>query len=137
MDEVLSHPDPGQLRVIPLFQDVSAEDLERLASWMEVRHIDPGRRITPQGSAGYEFFVIEEGTADVIHDGAPIATLAAGDFFGEMAMMGDGRRMADVFATTPMTILAMFGTRFRELEADLPEIAGRIRATLEERISAL
>jgi hypothetical protein len=30
----------------------------------------------------------------------------------------------------------MFGTRFRELEADLPEVAGRIRATLEERSSA-
>jgi CRP-like cAMP-binding protein len=60
-----------------------------------------------------------------------------GDFFGEMAMMGDGRRVADVVATSPITLFEMFGTHFRELEMTLPDVAARIRATLEERRAAL
>lgn len=129
-------PEPDQLRAIPLFQNLAEEDRERVASWMEVRHEDVGRRITPQGASGYEFFVIEEGSADVIRDGVVIGSLNAGDFFGEIAMMGDGRRVADVVATSPMTIFAMFGTRFRELEAELPDVAAGIRSTLEERLSS-
>jgi CRP-like cAMP-binding protein len=79
--------------------------------------------------------VIEEGTADVNHEGAKIGSLGRGNFFGEMAMMGDGRRVADVVATSPITLFEMFGTHFREMT--LPEVAARIRATLEERRAAL
>jgi CRP-like cAMP-binding protein len=129
-------PDPGQLRATLLFEDLSDEDRQRSASWMEVRHVEPGKRITPQGASGYEFFVSAEGSADVLRDGVLIGSLAAGDFFGEIAKMGDGRRVADVVATSPMTIFAMFGTRFRELEAELPDVAARIRSTLEARLSS-
>jgi len=130
-------PEPNRLRTVPLFADLGPDDLERVASWLQVREESEGRRLTPEGASGYEFFVIEEGTADVIHEGANVASLGPGDFFGEMAMMGDGRRVADVVATSPITLFEMFGTRFRELEMTLPETAARIRATLEERRAAL
>jgi CRP-like cAMP-binding protein len=81
--------------------------------------------------------VIEEGTADVVHGGNVIASLGPGDFFGEMAMMGDGRRVADVVASSPITLFEMFGTHFRELEMHMPQVAATITATLEERRSAL
>ena len=64
----------------------------------------------------------------------PIDHLGPGDFFGEMAIIGDGRRVADVVATSPMTIFAMFGTSFRELEAAQAAVAERIRATVERRM---
>ena len=130
-------PEPNRLRTVPLFADLGPDDLERVASWLQVREESEGRRLTPEGASGYEFFVIEEGTADVIHEGANVGSLGPGDFFGEMAMMGDGRRVADVVATSPITLFEMFGTRFRELEMTLPETAARIRATLEERRAAL
>jgi CRP-like cAMP-binding protein len=120
-----------------LFTDVPDDDLDRVASWLEVRDVSEGVRLTPEGASGYEFFVIEHGTADVVRDGAVIASLGPGDFFGEAAIMGEGRRVADVVATSPMTLFTMFGTAFRELEATLPQVADRIRATLEERLSAL
>ena len=131
------HPEPDRLRAIPLFADLGPEDLDRVASWLEIREESEGRRLTPEGASGYEFFVIEDGTADVNHEGAKVGSLGPGDFFGEMAMMGDGRRAADVVATSPITLFEMFGTHFRELEMTLPEVAARIRATLEERRAAL
>ena len=122
-------PDPDRLRAIPLFAELSDEDLEKLASWLTVEEVSEGRRLTPEGAAGYRFYVIENGTAEVRKNKEPIGTLGPGDFFGEMAIMGDGRRIADVVATSPMTNLAMFGTSFRELEANLPDVAAEIRAS--------
>jgi CRP-like cAMP-binding protein len=54
-----------------------------------------------------------------------------------MAMLGDGRRKADVVASSPMTIFAMFGTAFREMESGYPALAARIKATAEERLAEL
>ena len=130
------HPEPLRLRAIPL-ADLGPDDLDRVASWLEIREQSKGRRLTPEGASGYEFFVIEDGTAEVHHEGAKVGSLGPCDFFGEMAMMGDGRRVADVVATSPITLFEMFGTHFRELEMILPEVAARIGATLEERRAAL
>jgi len=131
------HPEPLRLRAISLFADLGPDDLDRIASWLEIREESKGRRLTPEGASGYGFFLIEDGTAEVHHEGAKVGSLGPGDFFGEMAMMGDGRRVADVVATSPITLFEMFGTHFRELEMILPEVAARIRATLEERRAAL
>jgi CRP-like cAMP-binding protein len=129
-------PDHDRLRAIPLFSDLSEEDLDMLASWLTVEEVSEGRRLTPEGASGYQFYVIESGTVEVRRNQEPIASLGPGDFFGEMAIMGDGHRIADVVATSPMTIFAMFGTSFRELEANLPEVAAGIRAKMQERLPA-
>jgi CRP-like cAMP-binding protein len=88
------HPEHLRLRAIPLFADLGPDDLDRVASWLEIREESEGRRLTPEGASGYEFFVIEDGTAEVHHEGAKVGSLGPGDFFGEMAMIGrtPGRR---------------------------------------------
>lgn len=130
-------PHHDRLRAIPLFRGLSEEDLDKLASWLTAEEVSDGRRLTPEGASGYQFYLIETGTAAVLRHQEPIATLGPGDFFGEMAMMGDGQRIADVVATSPMTIFAMFGTSFRELEANLPDVAAEIRAKMQERLLTL
>ena len=130
-------PDPDRLRAVPLFAGLRDDQLERLAEMFEVEEIgEAGRRLTPEGASGYMFYVIADGTADVMHHDALVAQLGPGDFFGEMAILGDGRRVADVVATAPMTLYAMFGTSFREMEAELPEVAAQIRIAVEARQTA-
>jgi CRP-like cAMP-binding protein len=129
-------PEPERLRAIPLFADLGETERARLAGWMEVREAAQGERLTAKGKGGYEFFVIERGGVEVVQDGTTIKRLGEGDFFGEMAMLGDGRRVADVIATSPATLLVMFGTDFREMETEMPEAAASIRATMNERLSA-
>ena len=129
-------PDHDRLRAIPLFSELPDEDLEKLASWLTVEEVSEGRRLTPEGASGYQFYLIEAGTVEVRRSQEPIASLGPGDFFGEMAIMGDGHRIADVVATSPMTIFAMFGTSFRELEANLPDVAAEIRAKMQELLPA-
>ena len=44
----------------------------------------------PEGASGCQFFVIDEGTADVTHEGTAVASLGPGDHFGEMVCWGTG-----------------------------------------------
>ena len=61
--------------------------------------------------------------------------IGPGDFFGEKAILGEGRRRGTVVATSPLTVLAIFGTEFRRLEAELPELGERIRTEMQRRLA--
>jgi CRP/FNR family transcriptional regulator, cyclic AMP receptor protein len=128
-------PDPARLAMLPLFEDLSGEELDLLVSWTQEHDVSRGQSLVSEGAAGYVFFVIEEGTAGVERDGQCLRELGPGDHFGEIAILDGGRRTATVVATSDMRILAMFGTEFRRLEAELPDLADRIRATMHDRLS--
>jgi CRP-like cAMP-binding protein len=128
-------PDPARLAMLPLFEDLSGEELDLLVSWTEEHEVSRGQSLVSEGAAGYVFFVIEDGTAGVERDGEFLRELGPGDHFGEIAILDGGRRTATVVATSDMRILAMFGTEFRRLEAEPPDLADRIRATMHDRLS--
>jgi CRP-like cAMP-binding protein len=77
--------------------------------------------------------VIEEGTAEVEHDGTHLADLGAGDFFGEMALLLNVPRTATVRATSEVTLVVMHERNFRAMEEEIPIVAGRIQMVLQER----
>ena len=89
------------------------------------------------GRFGYEFFVIKDGKAEVIRDNQQIAELGPGDFFGEMALLGDTVRNADVVTSTPMTAMVMTDAAFRALARKMPEVAEEIRAACRRRTEQL
>jgi CRP-like cAMP-binding protein len=125
-----------QLSAVPLFGGLDDAQRSELANWFDVRNASEGVRLCGEGAPGYCFFVLTDGTATVTSDGATVATLAPGDFFGEIAILGKGRRTATVTASSPATLLVMFGAEFRRLEAAHPDIASRIRDTMEDRLAA-
>jgi CRP-like cAMP-binding protein len=127
---------PDTLADLPLFASLTPDQLELVAGWMEVRTVSPGERICGEGATGYSFFVVRSGAAAVTQDGQELRRLGPGDFFGELAILGDGRRSATVTAVEPTMLLVLFGTEFRRLEAELPEVAARIRQALEQRAQA-
>jgi CRP-like cAMP-binding protein len=124
---------PADLAPVPLFASLSEEELDELASWFEVKSVGEGVRLAGEGASGYSFFVLAEGRADVTADGAELATLGPGDFFGEIAILGDGRRSATVTTNSPTKVLVLFGTEFRRLHQAHPAIAERIEAAMRER----
>ena len=100
--------DLARLAESPLFASLSGEELADIAAKMEERHAEAGERLAIQGSSGYFFFLIEDGTAEVSQDGEVIAALGPGEFFGETAILETRRRTATVIASTPMTMAVMF-----------------------------
>lgn len=120
-------PVPEDLRSLPLFAELGPAELEQVASWFDVEERDSGATLTQQGASGYAFYVLRDGTATVIQGDEEIRRLGPGDFFGELSIIGDGRRTATVKATSRVTVWNMFGTEFRNLEHHFPELAEKIR----------
>ena len=88
-----------------------------------------------EGSIAYEFFVIEDGAAEVTIDGRHVTDLGPGDFFGEIGSLERERRTATVTATTPIRLIVMLGSEFRAMERDMPALAQQVREAIEERLA--
>jgi CRP/FNR family transcriptional regulator, cyclic AMP receptor protein len=128
--------DPKRLRSVPLFEGLSRKDLQQLGRWTDEVDIPAGKHLAEEGQFAYEFFVIEEGTADVSQDGKQIATLGPDDFFGEIGLIRTNRRTATVVATSPMRLIVMARREFNAMEASLPHVAAELRSKLEARLQA-
>ena len=111
--------DASRIREVPLFAELSDDELAATAEKLSERHVAAGERLSTQGGAGYFFFVIESGTVDVSHGDDVVATLGPGDFFGEAAILETTRRTATVTAASDVTVLEMFGADLAVLNAQL------------------
>jgi CRP-like cAMP-binding protein len=122
---------------IPLFSGLSDEERASLAEWFEISDASPGMVLVSEGASGYSFYVLLEGAAEVMVGGETVATYGPGDFFGEMAILGGGRRNATVTITAPARILSMFGTEFRMLQEVQPDVAAQLEETMRRRAAEL
>ena len=126
MDEV-------RLKAIPLFAGLNRKERRALAPRAYEVELEQGRVIVREGEWAYEFFAIEDGTAEVRRGEQLLAELGPGDFFGEMGLVGDTRRNANVIASSPLKVVVMTAQAFRQTSRELPEVAAKIRAAIEER----
>ena len=121
------------LAAVPLFDSLTESELKELVGWFDVQTVGEGIKLAGEGSAGYSFYVLVEGSAVVTADGVTVATYAPGDFFGEMAILSGGRRTATVTTTSPARVLVMFGTEFRRMQDVQPAVAARLEEAMKQR----
>lgn len=125
--------DVASVKRIPLFALLSEKDQRKVAQLADEVDVAAGTHLVDEGKFAHEFFVIEDGDAEVVHDGKTVATLTSGDFFGEIALLAAERRNASVIAKTPMKLIVIFGPNFRSLEGELPEIHERVQEAIKLR----
>jgi CRP/FNR family cyclic AMP-dependent transcriptional regulator len=112
-------------------------DINAIGEFADRIDVEAGKRLVSEGKFGYEFFVIENGTAEVVRAGEHLADLGPGDFFGEMALLGDTERNASVIASSALTAMVVSERGFRRLARTRPELAEQIREACRERMTAL
>jgi CRP-like cAMP-binding protein len=122
---------------IALFDRLSKDQRAEVARQADEIDIEAGKRLVSEGRFAYEFFVIENGTAEVVRGENHIADLGPGDFFGEMAQLGDTVRSADVVSSSPMTAMVMTDSAFRSLARKMPDVAEEIREACRRRTREL
>ena len=126
------------LRGIWLFSTCDDDELARIAAVAHPREAEVGTALTTQGDEGSEFFVIVTGDASAAVDGDEVGTIGPGGFFGEMALIDGGERVATVTATTPMQLLVLDRHDFNEmLELAMPQIAPKLLAVVGARMRAI
>src|SRR5215218_7822688 len=125
-----------QLRAIPFFHKLSKKELKLLAQQTDELDVRAGKELATEGEFGHEFFVIENGTADVIRGGEKIRELGPGDFFGEIALLEEDRRTATVKATSDMTVIVMTRADFRALDRAEPAVHAAVAEAIASRRAA-
>ena len=126
--------DPPDLVSLPLFASLSEPELAEVAAWFEVREVGAGVRLAGEGTTGTSFFVVCAGEVEVTVHGEQIATLGAGEFFGEVALLGEVRRTATVTTTKPSRLLVLFGSDFSRLRVTYPAVADELEAAMRRRL---
>jgi CRP/FNR family transcriptional regulator, cyclic AMP receptor protein len=129
--------DEARVAAVPLFASLSKRERGWVAQHADEVDVREGKTLLNEGAFAYEFFLITDGTAEVVRGEAHVADLGPGDFFGEMGSMADAARTATVVTTSPMTAIVMSAQDLRRLAQDMPGVADRLGEAIEERNKAL
>jgi ATP/ADP translocase/HEAT repeat protein len=129
-----------ELRRVPLFERLDPEDLQRVAGVATERTFAPGSTLVTEGEVGNDMFVILEGRVRVERrepDGTirQIRTYEEGDHVGELAVLLERRRAANVVADGEVRTLVIGGDGLTSILRERPEAAMAMLQTLAERIS--
>lgn len=122
------------LAAAPLLDGVDDDGLARIADRVVEVAFAPGHVIARQGEVGTGFFVIASGGARVVRDGQTVATLGAGDFFGELSVLDGKPRNAQVIAEGETVCLALASWDFEAVVSEQPSVALAILRGLAARL---
>jgi CRP/FNR family transcriptional regulator, cyclic AMP receptor protein len=133
------------LRNDPLFGQLGADALTRLASYAHTKSVTAGTRIFEKGDPGTSLFAVLRGTVKISNQSADgkdavLNMISAGGIFGEIALLDGQPRTADAFAVSECELMQIDRRDFVPLVTQNPEIAlklieilcGRIRRTSEQ-----
>lgn len=121
---------------VPLFAGLSRRHLKRVAALARTRRFAPGTSIVRKGDPGSAFFVLLDGGARVVTPTGRPKRLRTGDFFGEMALLDEAPRSADVVADGEVLAMTISCSAFRKLLRSEPAIAQELLRTLAARLRA-
>ncbi len=124
---------------VPLFKGLEEQDLKAIAKLSKEIVFREGETIVKEGDAGLGFYLILDGEVVVKRRNKVVAKLQRGSFFGEMALLDDQPRSADVVATEPTKCLVLLRWNFWSLVSKnkkivrglFKEMARRLRTTNE------
>ena len=123
-----------QIAGFALFADLTTPQLDRIAHMFEEEVFPAGTRVLRQGLSGSAFHVILDGEADVVIDGQQRATLARGDFFGEIAILLGEPPGADIVASRELRTRVLAGPAVKGALLDNPPLMYRMLQAQARRL---
>lgn len=122
------------LAQVRLFSACTKKELALLGKATDEVSVAAGKEVVTEGSVGHEFFLILDGTANVIRNGRKIATLGPGQYFGEMALLDKGVRTATVKTETPTQLLVLGQREFSGVLDEVPALAHKLLISMAARL---
>ena len=126
------------LREIPIFADLSTEDLELVANIAREEWYPANTAIFHQGEEGNVMFVIVEGRLQVVMTAngteQVLAERGPGDFVGEMAVIESARRAATLHTQSDVRVLAIDGETFKRILRERPDVSFAVLRNISRRL---
>jgi len=125
------------LRKIPFFAEVPESEFDELTRKMKRHSVTAGEKVIQQGEAGDSLYMIARGVVRISRNvnGSEVnlATLIAGDFFGEVALLHDEKRTATVTSMSPCTFYVLERNDLRDAMEDKPSIKLALELAVRQR----
>jgi predicted RND superfamily exporter protein len=126
-------------KTIPLFDGLRPSQAKIVTLMGELKKFAKGQHVIRTGEKGEEMYLILAGAADVIINPTTqakrVRTLERGDVLGEMALIGDHVRTADVVATDDVEVLAVSDRFLKRMQKRYPRIGAKIFLNLAKILS--
>jgi signal-transduction protein with cAMP-binding, CBS, and nucleotidyltransferase domain len=138
IDATAKAPNEDQLRIltgVPIFTPLPGTSLEQLATRLVPLRFEAGTVIVREGDEGDRFYMVAEGELEVSQADARIAELAAGGYFGEIALLRDTSRTATVTATTDTVLYALDREDFLAAVTGHPQSAEAAETVMSARLA--
>lgn len=136
-------PRPRELLAkVPLFQGLPEQEVDQVLVRLEPRTFLADETIVREGTLGDALFLIGRGVVRITRGGeglptTTLATLSAGDFFGEMAVLSGNVRSATATAVTHSTLYQLRRQDLQALAGICPVLQEVMESTYRERLSQL
>jgi hypothetical protein len=118
---------------VPMFAPLSVAAKEHVAARLTKISVAAGEVVVRAGDSGDRFYVVADGELEIANGAHGRA--AAGDFFGEIALLRDVPRTATVKATTPSHLYALERDDFLAAVTGHSAVHAAGEAIVEQRLS--
>jgi CRP/FNR family cyclic AMP-dependent transcriptional regulator len=119
---------------VPLFSGLKKKQLQEIANAGKELSYQPGDKIVQEGENGVGFYLVLEGKVEVRRRGKVLSSMNSGQFFGEMSLLDDRPRSADVVALEPTRCFGFTPWSFSSLVHTNPEMSFNMMKELVRRL---
>jgi CRP/FNR family transcriptional regulator, cyclic AMP receptor protein len=123
-----------QLRGVQMFSACTDKELAQIARACDEVAVEADAVVVEEGTAGEGFYLIVTGEAEVSRGGRPVATVGAGEYFGELSLLDEAPRNATVTARTAMTLLGLKRREFSAVLDSWPGVAHKLLQQMARRL---
>ncbi|MES0882739.1 cyclic nucleotide-gated ion channel [Roseibium sp. SCP14] len=120
---------------VPLFEDLKATEIAEVAKLLQAQSVKKGGTIAEKGDVADRMYFISDGEVEIKlqHD---TIYLGEGNFFGELALINQTRRTANVVAYRDCQLLVLEADALQQLMDRDEALAKKIMAEARERVAA-
>lgn len=124
---ILAH----MMRKVEFFTPLTVGQLERVLPAVMLYAYDAGERVFRQGQKGDAFYIVYQGSVEIrlrrlLVLSKTVATMKAGDFLGEIALISDEPRTATVVCTEPTMLFTLIADDFKFVLQENPAAAAEM-----------
>lgn len=122
-----------RLSMLPFFKGIPIEQLDIISELFVTETYEQGHVLIRENDPGDKFYIIVRGSVAVIKNGTRVALLEDGDHFGEIALLKNIPRTAEIVVYSPTILLSLSGDRLFQLVSEYPSIRSMLELSIRAR----
>lgn len=128
----------SMLRKVEFFTPLTVGQLDKILPSVMLYAYDKGETVFSQGRKGDAFYIVYQGSVEIrlrrwLVLSKKVATLKAGDFLGEIALISDEPRTATVVCAEPSLLFTLISDDFKFVLRENPAAAEEMRRIAARR----